>query len=181
MPVPQLFIQLQDSPFVVLQLLELVASQAVHVRRKAVERRLAVLPGINGVGQPQRLSQVLASFAGRRCRVNPPLQRGQLRFPPLQVGVVAFHAPACRRRLGQHSCLVGGEPPPDLDPGPTQVEVAVQLAPQALGQRPVVGVAVVEQVLDGQAEQSDLIDAGELRPAARPRRPGARRSGCRCG
>ena len=164
MPVPQLFIQSQDSFFVLLQLLELIASQAVHIRRKALERRLAVLPDINGIGQPQRLIQVFAPDAGRRRRVNPPFKRGQLRFPPLQVGVVAFHTPARPSRLGQYPCLVNGEPPPDFDPGLAQVEVAVQLAPQTLGQRPVVGVAVVEQVLHGQAKKSNPVGAGEWRP-----------------
>ena len=162
-PVPQLFIQSQDSLFALLQLLELVASQAVHVRRKALEHRLTVLPCIDCIGQPQRLSQVLAPRAGRRRRVDPPLQGGQLRLPPPQVGVVALHTPTRGCRLGQHPCLVNGESPPDLDPGPTEVEVAVQLASQTFGQRPVVGVAVVEQVLDGQAKQSDPIDAGEWR------------------
>ena len=40
----------------------------------------------------------------------------------------------------------------------------MQLAPQTLGQRLVVCVAVVEQILHGQAKQPDLVGAGECRP-----------------
>ena len=163
LPVPQLFIQSQDSFLVLLQLLELIASQAIHIRRKALECRLPVLLRVDGIGQPQRLFQVFAPDAGRRCRVNPLFKRGQLRFLPLQADIFVFHAPARPSRVGQSPCFVNGEPPPDLDPGLAQVEVAVQLAPQTLGQRPVVGVAVVEQILDGQAKQPDPVSAGEWR------------------
>ena len=163
-PIAQLFIQPQSPFLVLLQLLELIASQAVHVRRKALQRRLAVLPSVDGIGQPQRLFQVFAPDAGRHRHLNAPSKSGQLRFLPIQADIFIFHAPARPSRVSQYPCLVNGEPAPDLDPGLAQVEVAVQLAPQTFGQRLVVCVAIVEQVLHGQTKQPDPIRAGERRP-----------------
>ena len=160
----QLFVQPPSPVLVLLQLLELIASQAVHVRRKLQERQLPVLSGVNGIGQLQRLLQVFAPSSRRHRLLDLSYKTGQLGFPPLQIGIVAFYTPARFSGVSQSSCFVLGESPGDLDPGLAQVEVAVQLAPQTLGQRLVVCVAVVEQVLHRQTKQSDPIGAGECRP-----------------
>ena len=55
---PQFFTQPPGLFLVLLELIELIASQAVHIRRETPERHLPLLPGINGIGQPQRVFQM---------------------------------------------------------------------------------------------------------------------------
>ena len=144
-------------------MLELVTSQAVHVRRETPECCLSLLPGVNGIGEPQCLIEMLAPGPGHHRHFDLPFEIGQIRFLPLQACIVAFHTPALVPGFDQSARFVLGESAGDLDPGLAQVEVAVQLAPQTLGQRLVVPVVIVEQVLHRQTKQPDLIGAGEWR------------------
>ena len=75
---------------------------------------------------------MFAAGPGRRRRRDLSCKAGEFPFLPSQGGILAFHMPA-RFALGdQRGCFLTGEslPHPDFGPELSQVEVAVQFAPQ---------------------------------------------------
>ena len=174
LPRAQFLAQLRRLLFPRVELFQLLALQAVHLRGKVCELFAARLVSCNRIRQFQRLLEVLAQAASRLGRIDALLQRRQIRFLPLQSRVVAHYLPALSAGLDQRPAFPAAEPRSrrrlDFVPQRVQVAVAEQFAPQQRGQILVVCVAGVEQALDGETVQSELIRAGQYRSVA-VRRP----------